>query len=279
MTVRVFESAESRKRSASVDFDNSATLQWVCTGTTDDQIAGDAILADAPTTFRGLVYKSISLSELGCDMWIGDLTYVNAKNKREKNEPDTGEFTFSVQSGDAKQKIRFTKAGRTTRYPGTATDFKGAIGVDNSDGKIVVEGVEIPIAGGSVLTLHYRVPLANITIAYIKTLDSLRGHRNTAAFYGFDAKELLFLGHNASDGVKSDPVVDFRFRLDINLVGIQIGDIAGIDKPAHDHMDVHWEYEADATTNVLIPKPKAVYVHDLLDTADFADLGIGTTLP
>jgi len=277
MTIYVFETPESRQRRGSADANtNTAKLDYGCYGTTDDQEAGDAILAEAPATFRGLEQKDLDLNSLGGDIWHGSLTYVNPDDDQEREPPDLGEWKISFSAGDQTQLMKFAKAGKTTSYPESAADLNGAIGIDNSDGNITVNGVETPVAGGTELTIHYRLAKATIDEDYVDTLDSLRGRRNDATFYGFAAGRLLFLGADGENGSRGDPVVDFRFLLDIDLTGLQYGDIAGVAKPAHALLDIVWEHDYDSGDGVTRPKPVAVYVHEVHDDADFEDLGIGT---
>ncbi len=235
MTVYVWETPESRKRHASNDNTNTGTLQYFCHGTTDDQIAGDAILlqanADWPLGFRLMLPKTVDLTPLGRDMWLGDVQYVEPKNPKERDPPDTDEWRITFTPGDGTAKVKFAKAGKTTKFPSDAPDFKGAIGIDKSDGKIKVNGVERPIPGGSKLTIHYRKTKASITTSYVDTLDSMRGTRNNATFYDFAAKRLMFLGATGTDSSLGDPEVDFDFLIDIDEVGLEIGDITGINKP------------------------------------------------
>ena len=278
MTIFVFETPESRKRRGSNDDNsNTATLQYGCYGTTDDQSAGDAIVAVAPVTFRGLEQKTLDLTPLGGDIWMASLEYVNANNQKEKDRTnEVDEWKISFSGGDQTQLVKFAEAGSTTSYPSEAPDYKGAIGVDVSDGKITVQGLEVPIAGGTELTIHFRKAKASITTEYVDLLDSLRGKKNDATFFGFARGRLLFLKADGTDASRGDPEVDFRFLIDVDQNGLAFGDITGVDKPAHDVLDIVWDYDTDDEAKVLVPTPLAVYVHEIHKEADFEDLGIGT---
>jgi hypothetical protein len=59
-----------------------------------------------------------------------------------------------------------------------------------------------------------------------------------------------------------------------NVTGKKIGDISGIAKRGHEYLWVR--YEDAVESNVLMKKPKAVYVNRVYKDSDFSALGIGT---
>ena len=159
----------------------------------------------------------------------------------------------------------------TDKYPSTAVDYEGAIGVKKNGDQIEVEGVDVPIPSYS-FTLKCRFPASYFTMdrrnqIYLCSIAPV----NIASFYGFEACEVLFKG--SSGGLKTGDDfgdIDFKFECSPNLTGLSVGDISGISKSGWDYVDV--TREVATGSNTLIPKATAVYVHRLFNTSDFSSL-------
>jgi hypothetical protein len=176
-----------------------------------------------------------------------------------------------LDTGGGTQHITQSRATVSKHAPvgETAPDFKGAIGVTTDS----VEGTDITIPVFNFAETHY-VPTAAVTDGYKLALFNLTGKVNSAAFRGFQPGEVLFLGASGSKRGKDDWEITFRFAASLNVAGLGVGDIVGIDKKGWEYL---WVRYADAEDeNVLVKQPIAAYVEQVYQEADFSGLGIGT---
>ena len=143
----------------------------------------------------------------------------------------------------------------------------------------VVPGVEVPLASGR-RTLTVKFTNATLTESYVSTLEDLTGTINDATFKGRESGEVLFEGATGSQRSQGDPVVTFHFNVQKNVNQITYdgidGDIVVPGKLGHHFIWVYFVDTADATAKRRVQQPKAAYVHEVLEFADFAQLGIGT---
>jgi hypothetical protein len=160
------------------------------------------------------------------------------------------------------------------RFPSSATNMSGAIGVDGNG----VNGVDIVVPQLQ-WQETYDVPNTYVTSAWIRGVSGVTGTTNNASFRGFDAGEVLFMGCSGSqewdDQKGKGPwSLSFRFVASKNVTGQTIGGISGIEKKGHEYLWVR--YEDSVTSNTLLKQPKAVYVSKVYKDSDFSLLGIGT---
>ena len=264
MPVVVQERFESRE---STEGDSpSVDLQFWIGGTDDDLVAKAALLSASPVWYDGLVRQSANTKPVGPGLWDGVVRYGPRK------KPETGESTFQFDTGGGQQKI--TQSLQTVQKkapPGkTAPDFKGAIGVTHDN----VEGVEITIPVYNFSETHY-VAAADVTGAYKAALFALTGKVNNAAFRGFSAGEVLFLGASGSKRGEEDWEISFKFAASPNATNLTVGDITGINKKGWEYLWVRYADDEDANAKVLIKKPIAAYVEKVYEEGDFSGLGIG----
>ena len=161
------------------------------------------------------------------------------------------------------------------RYPSGATNMSGAIGVDSNG----VNGVDIVVPQLQ-WQESYDVPNGYVTNAWIRGVAGVTGTTNNAAFRGFEAGEVLFVGCSGSqewdDQKGRGPwSLSFRFVASKNVTGQTIGSISGIEKKGHEYLWVR--YEDAVSGSALLKQPKAVYVSKVYKDSDFSALGIGTT--
>jgi hypothetical protein len=161
------------------------------------------------------------------------------------------------------------------RFPSSATNMSGAIGVDSNG----VNGVDIVVPQLQ-WQESYDVPNAYVTSAWIRGVSGITGTTNNAAFRGFEAGEVLFVGCSGSqewdDQKGRGPwSLSFRFVASKNVTGQTIGSITGIEKKGHEYLWVR--YEDAVSSGTLLKQPKAVYVSKVYKDSDFSALGIGTT--
>jgi len=274
MAITVIERHDSREsttgRNASVD------LRYIITGTSSDVDAKAALASTAPDTYDGLVRQSRHIVPIGDPtdtlLWEGVARY----GRNDPTPPDTGESTFAFDTGGGTQHItQSLQTVSTYAAPGlSAPDFGGAIGATQD----AVEGVDITVPVYNFSERHYITP-ATVTTAYKLGLFGATGKVNDAAFRGFAAGEVLFVGASGTrrgTNANDDWEIAFNFAASSNRTGIVVGEVTGISKKGWEYMWVRYVDAEDATAKALVKRPAAVYIEKVYDSASFSVLGIGT---
>jgi hypothetical protein len=228
--------------------------------------------------------ENYSVEYLGDDAWHVEVSYVKEGAADDPNEPDPLRRSRSFDTGGGTSHVtQATGSPAETRYPASgnnaAPDQKGAIGVDASS----VQGVDIVIPALT-WTETYDVPSVYVSSAYIVNLSKVTGTVNNAAFRGFPAGEVLFLGASGSqdwDERKGDGpwTLSFKFVQSPNagagasIPALTIGSLTNITKKGHEYLWVR--YEDNVANNSLIKEPKFVYVNKVYREENFSQLGIG----
>ena len=254
----------------------SAQLVWTVWGSTDHDSCRDYLLDEGivPEFYDGLVFKKISWEHEGHDTWTFTADYVHPEVKDRQQTLDTGDYTFSFDTGGGTVKRTVSKA--TTKYPKsgeTAPDFKGAISVTKNNSEQTVEGVDIGIPSLK-FSIRKRFPLATLTLDYVNLLHSMTFTTNNASFLGFAAGELLFIGASGQEATDGDPEITFNFLASPNDSDLTIGDITGVAKNGHEYLWVYFEEKEDSAANMTVKQPKACYVEKVYDASNFGALGI-----
>lgn len=242
-----------------------------------------------PGTSVNLRAESYSLSYLGDKAWQVTVNYEKmGADDDGQSEPLKRSRSFDTSGGTQHitQAIQAAGTNNGERRWGTngengAPFANYAIGVDGDS----VNGVDI-VVPQLTWTENYDVPDKYVTAAYIKTVASLTGTVNDAAFRTFAAGEVLFMGcsgsHEWDEDKGSGPwSLSFKFVASPNagagqtIPPITIGAISGIEKRGHDYLWVR--YDAEVTDDTLLKKPKHVYVNRVYRNGSFSTLGIGAT--
>jgi hypothetical protein len=268
---------------------SSYTKSYKIFGTADDTVLHTAINAEISAygqywQYPGLpnmkLYaESYSVSFLGDNAWQVTISY--AKDGAEDGtEPLKRARSFDTAGGTQHitQACSVGSGGTLDfekRFPSSATNMSGAIGVDSSG----VNGVDIVVPQLQ-WQETYDVPNVYVTSAWIRGVAGVTGTTNNATFRGFDAGEVLFMGCSGSqewdDQKGRGPwSLSFRFVASKNVTGQTIGSISGIEKKGHEYLWVR--YEDAVSGSSLLKQPKAVYVSKVYKDSDFSALGIGTT--
>jgi hypothetical protein len=284
---------------------DSYKKSWKIFGTTDDTLVHRDVNAELTTSAlywqhpnqpdKLLQAESYTLDYLGDQAWQLTVSYAGAGADGDEQDPlrrlrsfDTSGGTQHITQGLAVGSGSSLDFER--RYPDTgaspAPNQSGAIGVDGDR----VNGVDIVIPALQ-WTETYDVPAAYVTTAYIKGLAKATGTVNNAPFRTFPAGEVLFVGATGSqewDSEKGDSPwqLSFKFVQSPNagpntsglnptdtLPALTVGSITGIAKRGHEYLWVRYEDSVD--TNVLVKRPKFVYVDAVYREENFAALGIG----
>ena len=265
MAVAVVEKFESRM--STLGKNASVEMAYSIIGTNDDIEAKTELLNTSPLTYDGLVRQSLSIERQGDELWSGTVRY----GMFESTPPATGESSFSFETGGGTQHI--TQSIQTVgRYPATAPDFKGAIGVTHD----AVEGVDIQVPTYQFAETHY-VGSSQVNQTYKMQLAGLTSRVNAGSFRGFAAGEVLFLGASGSrrgTGAVDDWEISFKFAVSRNKTGISVGDISGIEKKGWEYLWVRYADDEDTTAKSIIKKPVGVYVEKVYESGDFSLLGI-----
>jgi hypothetical protein len=214
--------------------------------------------------------ESYSIAFLGDNAWQVTINY--EKTGAEPSTPDPMKRARSFDTTGGTQ--HKTQAEAERKYGTNAPDQQKAIGVDGNG----VNGVDIVVPALQ-WQEQYDVPNAYITAAYVRGLAGLSGTTNNAAFRGFEAGEVLFVGCSGSqewddEKGKGPWSLSYRFVASKNVTGETIGSISGIEKKGHEYLWVR--YEDSVSGSNLLKTPKAVYVNKVYKDADFSALGIGT---
>lgn len=265
MAVEVVEKFESRQ---SMTGENaSVELVYLVKGTTDDIEAKTELANASPAIYDGLVRKSREIEPIAPGLWLGTVRYGSKENTR----PETGESSFSFDTGGGTQHItQSLETVASYRAGGTAPDFGGAIGVSVEN----VEGVDITVPVYSFSETHF-LPESQVTNPYKGVIFALTGKVNSTAFRGFAAGECLFLGAAGSRRGEEDWELTFRFSASPNRTGLTVGEITGISKKGWEYMWVRYKDALDNIAKTIVKKPMAVYIEKVYEEGDFSGLGIG----
>lgn len=267
MTATAYELFKSRETTAHIEpRKSSGDLLIMVRGTDSETTARTTALTLCPASWDGKIFRSIHLERLAKYKWLAKAAYDD-----DEEQLDVGEWRFSFDTAGGNCKKTVALAER--RYPATAPDRQCAVNVQ--DGK--VQGTDWPV-GTLKFTLTYRVPRATITLAWVRAVAALVGRTNTSTFYGFAARELLFLGAKGQQGSKTDPQCDFDFLAGEHLINLNIGGIVVALKEAHEYLWSSFRdmIETGGDEPALIQEPDAIYVNKMAQEGNFSALSIGT---
>jgi len=266
----ITEDKDSR-RSTSGD-EPTAELKYTIQDCIDDGEARLLLLATAPSTYivagKTLVQKSRSHDPRGGGAWKCSVSY-----GRRKTEKETGESSYQFEIGGGNAHI--TQAIAQTKFPATAPDVKGAIGVTTEGGVSQVAGVDID-APTYAWSETYYLAIGYVTAAYKAMLFAVAAAPvNKYAFRGFQAGEVKFNGASGQQRGEEDWAVTFKFEASPNATGLAVGDVTGISKKGWEYLTVLYEDKSLGTPKKIVPVPVAVYVNQVYTESDFALLCIG----
>ncbi|MDY7011419.1 MAG: hypothetical protein SVV80_11815 [Planctomycetota bacterium] len=195
----------------------SVEMVYVLAGTSDDLTAKTLIENSTAETYDGLTRQSINLEPEWVDTASGDGQWLATIRYGVKPPAEVGESSFSFDTGGGTQHIT-QSISTVSKYapPGkTAPDFQGAVGVTHDN----VEGVDITVPVYNFSETHYIDDGDVNKGAYF----ALTGKVNNAAWKGFAAGEVLFLGASGSKRGSDDWEITFRFAASPNKTGLTVG--------------------------------------------------------
>jgi hypothetical protein len=223
--------------------------------------------------------EQYSVSYLGDDAWQVTISY-SKDGAEDGTDPLKRSRSFDTTGGTQHITQAYSVGSGSSldfeyRFPSSATNMSGAIGMDGNG----VNGVDV-VTPQLQWQESYDVPNAYVTNSWIRSVAGVTGTTNNASFRGFEAGEVLFMGCSGSqewdDQKGRGPwSLSFRFVASKNVTNQTIGSITGISKRGHDYLWVL--YEDAVSGSALLKRPKAVYVSKVYKDSDFSGLGIGTT--
>ncbi len=251
----------------------SVTMHYTLVGTADDVLMRTELETILPSTYDGLNRDEIRMEPIVVDEMAGTGTYdvtVRYVPVTRGSIKITGDSSFTFDTGGGSQHITQSRSTISkTAASGTAPDFDGAINVSKDS----VNGVDITVPVYHFAETHY-IDDDDVTQAYKITLFNLTGKMNNAAFRGFAAGEVLFLGASGSARGSGDWEITFKFAASPNRTNIQVGDITVPSKLGWDYLWVRYKDALDTTAKAVVQRPVAAYVERVYDFGDFSGLNI-----
>jgi hypothetical protein len=253
---------------------NASTCErcYTIQGCTTDLDARTALLNSVSTggnynTVNGMIIDlaNTEVEEIGENLYYGSVKY-----KALQQLPSSFHISFDISG----QNSHITQSiASVNKYPSTARDFKGAMGVD-ADGNIQGTDILIPFM---TFQINYTFNNSVITDAYIQTLTTIVGSVNSDVFHNFQAGTLLLtkVSGQQRDDLSWD--LSFGFSASANKTGLTVGDITGIAKKGWEYMWVYYMDKTDTTSDgvTYVRKiPVSVHIEQVYNTSTYSSLGI-----
>lgn len=244
------------------------------TGEPDEEAALALLESTAPSASGGLPRQTVRLEPVGPDVWDGEALYSrHPPPSGGSTPPETGQSVISFDTTGGTQRITQSRETISSHaVSGFPPDFKRAIAVTSDS----VEGIDIVVPVFKFSETHY-IDSAEVDEAFKINLFHLTGKVNNAAFRGFEAGEVLFLGATGSrrGGPEGDDFeISFGFAASPNATGLTVGDMTGIDKKGWEYLWVRYGDAVDEDAGVAIKIPLYAYVERVYDDDDFSTIGI-----
>ncbi|VTU02442.1 Uncharacterized protein OS=Isosphaera pallida (strain ATCC 43644 / DSM 9630 / IS1B) GN=Isop_2424 PE=4 SV=1 [Gemmataceae bacterium] len=275
----------------------SITREYVVTGTSLEIEVQELTLLAASVVYLGLVRKAIKAAPQGGGIWFVSVEYANIDIQQaigEEPQPPEGPGG-GVAGGDAPLPASCT--WDTTGGTVHIGQSKGTRSVTTFDGLGDATGTQvnnytltnkraIGLADGRVEGVDVFAPAFRFTVeaqravcslAYMNAVRDLTGRVNYgAAFYGFQAGEVLYLGASARPGSTSRWAVTHSFAVQRNEVNLRISDTIVVPvKKGWDYIWVGYRKGLNTIMNQVVNVPAAAFVEYVYDNGDFDVLEIG----
>lgn len=239
--------------------------------TEDESHIETAAAGGLPASYGGFWLNSIVLRPHSWDVFeaVGRYSPLPVPDTTGATPP---EFSFEVATESVKALHNLATVSQGAVSGRNAPDHGGLVNVDR-DGK--VQGVDIPQAVYAFSEIHHFANAA-ITTAYKVNLANLVGRVNLGPFRGFAAGEVLCTG--VSGSVRGIDLWTLRFSWSVspNVSGLTVGPLTNITKRGWDYLEIHVEEQEDTGQKVVLQKPYAYTVHQVLRYGNYALFGIGT---
>lgn len=250
----------------------SAEVPYFVFNVEDEASALAAVRDEAPAQIGRLYLREVSIEERMTEEVYKVMATYCVDEQKERADGDDAE------SGNSDPALAFDTTGGTRHLnrslatisitPAEATNYGGAIEVD---GEGNVNGVDVTMPVMTFSETHTFAP-SKVTSDYQKRLFTLTGTVNKAAFRGFAAGEVLFLG---ASGQCSGDLWDltFKFAISPNRANIKVSDTVTVAKKRS--WDYLWvRFGEKAVQGALLKVPIAAYVERVYKDGDFSQLGL-----
>jgi hypothetical protein len=257
-----------------------ATLAYYVAGASTEAEALTAVGTASPDVYLGLARQSRRARPLSTDSYVVTARYSDDVSNDSTDDPSgtvtpPTESTYEFSTGGGSETMFVSLqtmqglAGSGVQNP-TVPDYDGGINVTD-DGP---QGVERTVPVFNFSETHYKTS-AQVTQAYIGSLFALTGTVNTAAFKGFAAGEVLFLGARGSKrGPTGDWELTYSFAASPNIANGTIGNFTGVNKDGWDYLWFQFEDVEDTAAKQLVRRPAYLFVERVYRRADFSLLAI-----
>jgi len=207
-------------------------------------------------------------------IWTASITYLRPQAGSGGGASETRTFDTGGGTKHLTQSLG-TVAANSIPAANGVKNYDGAIGARENQGVLEIEGVDVVSPVFNFTETKY-IPDANVTANYSLTLAELTGSVNNAAFKGFAAGEVLFLGVSGSKrDSDSKWEMTFKFSAQRNRPTVAVGSEMSFANVAG--WNYLWiEYSNFASANGMIRKPVRAYVEKVYPDKDFSLLEIGT---
>lgn len=254
----------------------SVVLHYVIDDVVDDLAAKSLLISSTPATYDDLIREEIGIrpifvdTEILAGRWDAFVRYVQPSY----NVGDSS-YEFEIAGETVNRKFALAHVadfGKPGVPANKIANHRGAINV-GKDGQPDGADVRVPIWNWSETFIF--APAA-ITAAFKQNLYAVCvAPVNNAAFRGFAAGEVLYLGttgrYSRSQGYWE---LTYRFAASPNVTNLTVDTITGVAKKGWEFGWVEFEPVKDGTN--LVARPEFVHVEKNYAESDFTLLGIGT---
>ena len=279
----LYERTMSRPFEVSRD-STSFTAEYIAIGSTDETDVYQAALMTSPLSYLGLYRNKIKATPRGGPYWDVSVEYASIQPKDALSNESPGQndqkpppgndealtvgYGFSTGGGTIHITQSLETISKTTRAPLVAPDFKQAIGVTLEG----VEGTDIVSPNAEFFSEAKR---SVVTMRYFRTLAELTGTVNSAAWFGFQKGEVLYLGCEGKADTQSYWTLTHRFAVAKNKVDIAIS--SEITVPSKEGWQYRWvDYVGDFDQGRRVRRPTTAVVEKVYEYKNFAALEIGS---
>lgn len=249
----------------------SVEIPYIVFGVTTEDEALELAKTAAPATYDNVALETLEIEERLAENIYKVRAYYPEKNSSGGgSNSETQEPAFSFDTGGGTKHI--TQSLSTVgKYPDSAPDYGGAIGVDDDNN---VTGCEIVMPVMTFTETHW-YSNSKVSTSFKKQLAELTGCVNASSFKGYAAGEVLFQGASGTRrGKKSSDKweITYKFAVSPNVNRVQVGDISVGKKDGWDYLWVKYHPEVDSNAKTLIKTPKYAYVEKVYERKDFSIL-------
>lgn len=247
--------------------------RYYVTGASDqaDALSACDSVATATLSFAGrtLYRLSRSVENVGHQNYQVSVQYGNNPQSSDASGGSAPANTYEFNtSGSTETMFVSLQTKQSVGATGiTPPNFANAVNV-TSDG---AQGVQRTVPSYNFTETRYYTS-ASVTSGFKASLFSCTGKVNNAAWNGFNAGEVLFLGARGSFQASGYWEIQFNFAALPNISSATIGPFSGINKDGWDYLWFLYDNTEDSTAGRVVKRPIACYVEKIYDRVSFSSL-------